>query len=362
MTKETPELSSLETNRIVDIYNIDSVPYFTRVLKLSGTEVRIKFDKTYIEVNTTEETVNLSKYSNMFSQLLQFFYGIAYLFGVVDEKNNLLIYDVYTNDNYFSTRDLKYLEKMFCLPVAAPVAEGKLTFDNLIDIYSSLKNDYVVVLPSVYVNDNRNYVEIKEDIISKVIFGEKPVFKTYNYYNSSYYNNNYNNYSYNPPKKETSKVKEVKPKIGAYALTTKEERETIFKEVYKNVSDYLTTYSKESKDTDEWWKKKGKRYCYLYSIHTLPSTRQLFFDYVIDNLDYILPEDEYLCFDSKYIEESPEVFSYILSNAFLDFICLTYDKDVDYDDYLYFSEVFELEFLELTNFFVKEMKKENVIV
>lgn len=359
MTKETPELSSLETNRIVDIYNIDSVPYFTRVLKLSGTEVRIKFDKTYIEVNTTEETVNLSKYSNMFSQLLQFFYGTAYLFGVVDEKNDLLVYDVYTNDNYFSTRDLKYLEKMFCLPVAAPVIEGKLTFNNLIDIYSSLKNDYVVVLPSVYVNDNRNYVELKEDIVSKVIFGEKPVFPAYNYYNSSYYYNN-NNYYNSSKKKETPKPKEVKPKIGAYALTTKEERGSIFKEVYKNVSNYLGTIT--SKDTDEWWKKKGKRYCYLYSIHTLPSTRQLFFDYVINNLDYILPEDEYLGFDVNSVEKNTETLSDILSNAFLDFICLTYDKEIDYDDYLYFSEVFELEFLELTNFFIKEIKKENVIV
>ena len=107
-----PSLSTLENNRIKDFSSVEYELPELRLVELKGTPVRIEINKNYVEVNSSEEEISLEKYKNVFQDLFKFFYGTGYLFGFV-YNNELKIYDVYTNNNFLSTRDMYYLESNY---------------------------------------------------------------------------------------------------------------------------------------------------------------------------------------------------------------------------------------------------------
>ena len=109
-----PNLFTFESNGIKDLSFLSNCPQENRILYLDGSLVRIEINPSLKTVNLQleDDTVDLSSYTALFEKLMNsFFYGKAYLFGFVDENKKLLIYDIYTNDNYLSLRDMKYYLK-----------------------------------------------------------------------------------------------------------------------------------------------------------------------------------------------------------------------------------------------------------
>ena len=334
-----PKVSSLEDNRIIDLYNIEVVPMHTRIVILNGTEVRIKINKDYVELNSYED-VDLSRYNEMFKKLMNFFYGKAYLYGVVDSENNLLIYDIYTNENYLSTRDMKVLEKTCGLPVVKPVVEGKLNFTNILNVMND--DDFFAVLPSVYINDNRKISCKEKEVDTKIIFGEKPVYKpTYSY---TYNKKDDVSVAKVVEQTETKVVEQTetkKEKPEVFLLSSKEERTAIYNETYKNLSNSVAKKNKTlSEDCLKWWKKFGKKISYIYAIHTLPATRGIVYEYA---RNYLWEED-------FYYYNYNDTWAYLFMDMFVE----KYNIKINYDDYIYFAEIFEEELNEFKKFYEKE--------
>ena len=172
-----PSISSLAENEIKDLQDIKFYLPELRLVKLPGVSVRIEINNGgYVELNSKEE-VDISKYFDVLKNVSNFFYGTGYLFGRVN-NGELVIYDIYTNDNYLSTRDMKYLEENYSIPIVKPIAEGRFTFEDILEIMHTklsdgedLKNYFI--LPKMYLNDNREYTAAKVPVISKIIIGEK---------------------------------------------------------------------------------------------------------------------------------------------------------------------------------------------
>ena len=338
-----PKLSSLTDNGIKDLFSIANYPEQLRLVQLEGIPVRIEINKKYVEVNSEEEELDFSKYNNMFEKLMEFFYGTTYLYGFLKE-DKLLIYDVFTNDNYFSTRDMNYLEMNFDLPIVKPIAEGNFSFDYIIAILNKKINDEkmdpdsLFLLPTVYIDDKREYTYFKPELISSVVFGQK-----------------YSIPATTTPAKNTSTVMPPKkPQVfEVIQFSTKKEREDIFLETYKNVSKYYDSIKGTlSKECNEWFQKYGKMFTHLYSIHTLPSTRKIVYDYA---KEYYLPY-------TQYSDPVDKKWSYL----FIDFISeLYYNSDLmkkytfNLNDYDYFATIFKEELINFDKFFVKETNKED---
>lgn len=346
-TYTPPELSSLNDNRITDIFFIGTIPYELRILTLIGNAVRIEINKEgYVETKSTAD-LDLSNYNEVFKELQDFFYGTAYLYGCVN-NNKLEIYDILTNDNYLSTRDLNYLKKYYNLPLTEPKYEGRIY--SMADALYRLKQldkydeSSIFILPAVYINDKRekpknSNVEIKE----KIILGEK---KTYPIWNGTY-NNTFNNVKVidTVPKKEEKK----KSLPEVFSLVDKKQRESIFKETYLNISEYIKTI-KLTDNEKKWWDKYGKLYTHLYAIHTLPETRKLVYEYAEQ---FILPWSYYNYEDSyKWAVLFTEMFDDIYYDDFLEpkNILIT---TVDVDN---FDKIFCQELNEFNKFYEAENK------
>jgi hypothetical protein len=350
-----PTLSSLKDNAVKNLFQIEKCKSETRLLHLTGIPIRLRIDADYVEL-TSKQKVDLSAYNSIFEKLMSFFYGIGYVYGFVD-NNILTVYDVYTNDNYFSSRDLKILSEKTGLPIATPIIEGQLTFDNILHVSEILikekhfSADDLFLLPSVYIDYTITFVSPKEE--STVIFGEKKP-TTYNYNNNYYYNDYWKNY-YNkefPKINETVKTTEttLEPvdeenatpteKALYFAdrevmkITTKEERTSRFKEVIKNV----TEYSSKTKFFDQekiWWKKYGISLGYLFAIYTLPASRKLLYEYAenfyISTFFHQYQRDEiwadlFLDFLSNYYSENKKIKS-ALSQAWTDDYFLAFFRE-----------------------------------
>lgn len=320
-----PELSTIEENGIKDLVNIDKIPEQLRVLHLDGLFVRIKITKDYVELNSTEE-IDLSSYKTVFKNIQKFIYKLSevYLYGVYNDEQ-LEIYDIYLNENYLSTKDMKIFGKMG-LPILKPIIEGNLSFNDIIKVYEIYKKFYV--LPSVYINDKREKTSIIS-IKTKIILGEKKEYKNEYWSSTSYLDQVYpkiNNLA------EDIKAEEVKSfeKPEVYTATTKDERTQIFNEVYKNVSKYIEELKKTEENWDifndvtnqevlDFWEKKGKEIVYLYSIYTLPKTRQIVYDY-------------YDMFDCDDFECQSVLDSYDMSYIFLDLLTFYHSNELNKHD------------------------------
>lgn len=330
-----PSLSTLEINRIKDFSSVEYELPELRLVELKGTPVRIEINKNYVEVNSSEEEINLEKYKNAFQDLFKFFYGTGYLFGFV-YNNELKIYDVYTNNNFLSTRDMYYLESNYNIPIVKPIAEGNFTYNYLITVLNKKISEGInacdmYLFPCMYLEDKREYITETVKTVSNVIIGEK---RTWNYTSSI------------QPKTDVKKVVEFqKPKtdMAIFSKTTKKEREDIKKEVYKNISNKL----KECKDEEviKWWKTKGQIFSYLYSIHTLPSTRQIVYDYCKNYAMYIDSSTLEQKWGCLFLDMFDEKYNSIIKNKII------------YEDYEMFSKVFKEELIEFDKFFVLETDK-----
>lgn len=347
-TYTPPELSSLNDNRITDIFFIGTIPYELRILTLIGDAVRIEINKEgYIETKSTVD-LDLSNYNEIFKELQDFFYGTAYLYGCVN-NNKLEIYDVLTNDNYLSTRDMNYLKKYYNLPIAEPKYEGHIcSMAEALDKLKQLDEDKydetnIFILPAVYINDKREKPKYNTEIKEKIILGEK---KTYPVWNGTYnntFNNNVKIIDATPKKEEKKSLPEV------FNLTDKKQRESIFEETYLNVSEYIKVI-KLSDNEKKWWDKYGKLYTHLYAIHTLPETRKLVYEYAEQ---FILPWSYYDYENSyKWAVLFTEMFDDIYYDNFLKpkNVLIT---AIDVDN---FEKIFHQELNEFNKFYEAENK------
>jgi hypothetical protein len=352
-----PTLSSLEDHGIKDLISVGNYEEELRLVQLTGIPVRIRIDKDYVELNSTENEINLSAYKECFIKLMKFFYGVGYVYGYMN-GNKLTVYDIYTNDNFFSTRDLNIVEKETGLPVVKPIFEGNFTFDFIISVLNKKINDEKIpadelfILPSVYINDGREWVTAKTKEISTVIYGKKPEPKTYPN-NYGHWDNVLQCWVYPKEEKKEEKEKTTAKNHNQYEVfqfSTKEERTEIFNETYKNVSKYVEkNKSTFTKPCLEWWEKYGKYITYFYSIHTLPVTRMILWEY--SELYCISYIDRYLSITEKWADFFAEFFEDTYGELMKKKI------KFDYNFTLFFEKVFHDELLELDKFYVQENPK-----
>jgi len=358
-----PKISSLKDNGIKDLLYVTSYLPELRLVYLTGVPVRIELNKGgYVEVNSEEEEINLSGYDEIFKNLFEFFYGTAYLYGFVNE-NKLIIYDVFTNDNFLSSRDLMFLESKYKIPVVKPIAEGNFTIDYLVEVLNKkingegMKSNKFYILPSVYVDDTRSYTSATEVVKSKIILGEKPAATTT-------YWSGYSAQTYTPQATTATTTKSAttttntaskkKPKTDKilteiFEVSTKEERQQIYEQTLKNINSYMEALSL-SEIEKNWWKSNGKFFAYLYSILTLPSTRSIVYDYgefyYLDVEECANPiEKKWAAF---FIDMFGEVFQGTLE---------TKKIKITSDFYSMFALFFKEELIEFDKFFVKETDK-----
>ena len=349
-----PTLSSLEDHGIKDLISVGNYEEELRLVQLTGIPVRIRIDKDYVELNSTENEINLSAYKECFIKLMKFFYGVGYIYGYMN-GNKLTVYDIYTNDNFFSTRDLNIIEKETGLPIVKSIFEGKFTSEFIISVLNKKINEEKIpanelfILPSVYINDEREWETAKTKEISTVIYGKKPE-KTYV--------NNYGHWDYTlkcwvypeeQKKKEEKTVVKNHNQYDVFQFSTKKERTEIFNETYKNVSKYVEeNKSAFSNPCLEWWEKYGKYITYYYSIHTLPATRMIVWEY--SELYCISYIDRYLPITEKWADFFTEFFEENYSE-------LMKKIKFDYSFTLFFEKVFHEELLVLDKFYVQENPK-----
>ena len=101
-----PKVSSIADNEINDLFSISYYLPQLRLLYLEGIPVRIELNKErYVELSSYEEEIEIDNYDKVFKKLFDFFYGTGYLYGFVKNKK-LKIYDVFTNENFLSSKDL----------------------------------------------------------------------------------------------------------------------------------------------------------------------------------------------------------------------------------------------------------------
>ena len=363
-----PDLSTLEINAIKDLLSVEFHPENVRILQLTGIPVRIEVDQTYAELQSEIKDIKITNYD--FSQLSKFFFKNGYLYGFVN-NGNVFIYDVFTNGNFLSSKDLNYLKDNFNLPVVQPIAEGRFTTNEIISLLYKKKDSIdlneVYAFPSVYIADGE---EKKPSIHTSILYGKK----TYGYYNYDDYDYDYNHSNYNYPAQTTctlpksnmeakstynnvgsllNEIKEEKEKKKeVFTLSTKEERTKIYNETLKNVNSYYLLNKKElPKGILEWYKKKGKFFAWLYAIHTLPATREIVYDYLFtQELEY---ENWY-----DYNQTDKSTF---WGWIFLDFFEYEYKdslknahKEIEDEDYSYFTSLFREELNVFDGFFNRE--------
>lgn len=343
-----PGLSTLDNNGIKDLMSINYSLEQLRVLHLDGSFFRIEITKDYVELNSIEE-INLTNYLEAFENIQKFIHqqSKVYLFGV-SNSNNISIYDIYLNSNFLSTKDFKVFEN-FGIPIAEPIIFGNITINQVLEEYK--KYDKLYILPMVYIDDSRDF---NQATITKIISGQR---------NKQAFVEPCETLSYPAVKtvveEEVEELKSAeKPEV--LKRTTKEERTNIFNETYKNVSNYFNAIKKNKnidnfnnitdKQIIEWWEKNGKEVAYLYSIYTLPKTRELVYDY----FDYTYSasyDDNCLMFDS-----------YEVANVFFElWNCYHFDElkkhSIDFYDIISqecFYIIFENELDAFVGFFNKE--------
>jgi len=261
-----PQISSIENNEIKNIFSISSIPYEIRAVALTGDFVRLFVTKDYVEINSYKDF----QLQIDFEKLKNFFYSSGYVFGVVT-NNELFVYDVYTNDNYLSQKDLEIFSAETGIHLVKTFYIGKLTAALALEMIINYKED-IHFLPAVYVNVKSSFPN------TKIIYGEKKKTPqpTVCYSNAT---------TCSEPTvcTEPTYISEPVPYWGDYKnYTTKQERKEIYEKTYKNISEYISK-KKLSKDVENWWHKYGKTVTYAYAVHTLPKTRFIVYDIILDN-------------------------------------------------------------------------------
>ena len=331
-----PAVSTLADNEIKDLSDIADVKTEVRLVRLRGVPVRIKLDKTSVEI-TSYEDETIEGYDAVFEKLLKLFYGTTYIYGHVFEEK-FVAYDIYTNDNFLSVRDMGIVSDETGLVFAEPISEGMMTFEHVIEMFHKKMNegipaDELHILPSMYLKDNRAATVVIPTETTTLIYGEK---KTY---------------TYQPPIQQPQQKKEKKPKEdrpSVHILTTKEERTAIFKETFKNITEYIAMNKQFlDKETLKWWDEYGKSFTYIYAIHTLPATRKLVYAYA---------ETFYLDYADRYspiTEKWASLFMAFFDDMYSDTTLMRQNEHELYATE-YFADLFHDELAEFDKFYSKE--------
>src|SRR5574344_1039532 len=201
-TKTLPEFSSIGENSISIISHDENIP--VRLLDTKGVKIRLYINMTEnnVHINCLEafDAKLLDPYKNMLKGLIDnFFYGEAYVYAVYNKK--LFIYDIYTNSNYLSSRDMEKIKNEYGygdvgFNTLEPLASGIIPTKHLLEIAAASNNPKSLrLLPAVYLIRDEISQESKsqKDVL---ILGEEPK-STYNY--GRYYKNGkyyYDDYDY----------------------------------------------------------------------------------------------------------------------------------------------------------------------
>lgn len=347
-----PSISSVSDNEITDLAYVELYLPRLRLVQLKGVPIRLTINKDkYIELNSTEEEVDISKYSDCLKNVMEFFYGTAHLYAYVD-NGKLSIYDIFTNDNYLSTKDMEYLEKTYKIPIVKPIAEGTFAFNYLIEILNKKINGEGLdassfhLFPCMYLDDDR-YGNYTPKVITKIVIGEKP--------------NPEIAYGRAPVPAATTSVSTTpkpvtpaKPLEEVFALTTKEERVAIYKEMLKNVNNYVeknkTAFTVPQLD---WWHKYGMKFAHALSIHTLPKTRHIIYDYC-NTFGGICGY-----WGRTNVEKWAEILCYFFQDKYENSIMKGHNFMEDYFEPDKFAVIFKEELEELDKFYVAENDAKN---
>lgn len=351
-TYTAPSISSVAENEIVDLASIGLYLPQLRLVQLKGVPIRLTIQKEkYIELNSTEEEVDISKYYDCLKDVMSFFYGVAHIYAYVDD-GKLFIYDIFTNDNYLSTRDMNYLEQIYHIPIVKPIAEGTFTFSYLVEILNKKINgegieaDSLHILPCMYLDDGRTYTSSAPKVTTNIVVGEKPkpvvatpVTKTVA-----------------PTTVPVGTLTEVKTPIPSvieepeiFRITTKEERTAVYKEVLKNVNDYVEKNKIQFSALElKWWKEHGMKFAHAYAIHTLPKTRHIVYDYCKQFGGVVA------YYGLTNYEKWAELFYYLFEDEYSDSLLKGHSFSSDWVEADKFAAIFKEEFEEFDKFYVAE--------
>lgn len=272
MATTLPQLYSTELNK-VDFQRLKENKTELRVVYLDGYYASIEISSKESILLCENENSDLDKKNREIIKKLseEFFYGKAVLYGVI-KNDEFYVYDINTNENFFSSRDINYLKEKFGLKTVETILEGYLSAEDYIKVLNEkmlagYNCEKIVLLPNVYVNDKREQDE--EIIYETQLVKKQEIVKTPNYYCG------YQDYDDTPPVATKQKTAEI------FKITTKNERREIYLQVLKNVTSYVGKIKTGLSEQElNFWKKNNAILCYLYSIYTLPKTRELIYDFL----------------------------------------------------------------------------------
>lgn len=273
MATTLPQLYSTELNK-VDFQNLKENKTELRVVYLDGYYASIEISSKESILLCENENSDLDKKNREIIEKLseEFFYGKAVLYGVI-KNDEFYVYDINTNENFFSSRDINYLKEKFGLKTVETILEGYFSIEDYIKVLNEkmlagYNCEKIVLLPNVYINDKRE----QDDVIYETqLIKKQEIVKTPNYY--------YGYQDYNDDTPVTTIPKKEKAEV--LKTSTKDERKEIYLQVLKNVTAYVEKIKSELSEQEiNFWRKNGAMFCYLYSIYTLPKTRELIYNFL----------------------------------------------------------------------------------
>jgi hypothetical protein len=334
-----PQLYSTELNK-VDFQNLKENKTELRVVYLDGYYASIEISSKESILLCENENSDLDKKNREIIEKLseEFFYGKAVLYGVI-KNDEFYVYDINTNENFFSSRDINYLKEKFGLKTVETILEGYFSTEDYIKVLNEkmlagYNCEKIVLLPNVYINDKREQDE--EIIYETQLIKKQEIVKIPNYN----YCFGYQDYDDTPvvtkPKKEKAEVLKT---------STKDERREIYSQVLKNVTAYVEKIKPELSEQElNFWRKNGAMFCYLYSIYTLPKTRELIYNFL----------DKMYFYKSGYITDSEEL-GEVMFEMFDAYHSDAIDKhNIRWLDADTFCKLFKEELTVLLDFYKKE--------
>lgn len=355
----------------IGLYNIES-GVDVRGIYMEGVTsyIRVTLNPddscVYYNSNTENGTNNdvLENYKELFECLnKKFFYGETHIYGVIKEEK-FLIYDILTNDNYLSVKDMikirdDYNYSKLNFELLESIISGD-NFDTLKVIKYIANNNINVekfyILPSVYLANCNMYTDLhKADAKTtftnseeKYIIGTKPVkystTRVWNSKKSTYENFNADNF--NKKTQATNAVKRITASDKINKILTKDERLNHLKDTLINVNDYIKT-EKIILTKDE--SNAVQSFCYLFALTSHAKTRSLFEDFLWANISFIDTDDIYSSLIKYWEKEFPDsILRLHNKKKFLneEFIKKIFCQEVGYleallGDYLFDDEFFK---------------------
>lgn len=337
MATTLPQLYSTEINK-VDFQNLKENKTELRVVYLDGYYASIEINSKESILLCENENSDLDKKNREIIEKLskEFFYGKAVLYGVI-KNDEFYVYDINTNENFFSSRDINYLKEKFGLKTVETILEGYFSTEDYIKVLNEkmlagYNCEKIVLLPNVYINDKREKDD--EVVYETQLIKKQEIVKTPNYY--------YGYQDYDDTPQVVTKQKET---AEVLKTSTKDERREIYSQVLKNVTAYVEKIKPGLSEQEiNFWRKNGAMFCYLYSIYTLPKTRELIYKFL----------DKMYFYKSGYITDGEEL-GEVMFEMFDAYHSDSIDKhNIRWLDADIFCKLFKEELTVLFDFYKKE--------